>query len=193
MRIAFLSLVVLVSSLLLACQTTVPGYPQQAGFLPADEDFAASGIESHLGNASPEEVSHWFGDDFASLPALGVVLVLMTNSGHEDPVLMDRHLVSLNLSDGSQIKPLFTSDMTAWLREIAGLTAEDPFKKWPAASREEYEKGMTKIEKGQRKGDILVFRLPRGTSSGSFLVEYTLDLGSDGQKTVKQHIPLNLR
>jgi len=164
------------------------GYPEQVHILMAKEDFEQSGVNSHLGLASPAEVSKWFGDDFASLPGLGVVLVLITNVGHHDPVILDRHSATLVLPDGSRIRPLDPSQMTAWLQDVKGFAKQAPTENWP-----DYESGITKVAKGERSGSVLVFRFPKGTPSGVFQVEYVLDLGAEGTAHVKQHIPLNLR
>lgn len=176
---------------LLGCQAMHSGYPEQARFL-TEPPFERSDIRSSIDPALPDEVTRMFGPKFASLSRLGVILILVENKSRENPILVSRSSVRLTLPDGQVLKPLEPSEMTAWLREIQGST-EDIFENLPKEYKMEYEKGLTRVFKGEPQGIVVVFRFPQGTPSGEFSVEYVLDLGTEGQIPVKQKVPLNLR
>lgn len=175
---------------LFGCQQ-YPGYPEQAHFL-TQPPLERPDLHSNIAPAVAEEVNRVFGPRFASLPRLGVVLILVTNKNREHPILVFRDSVRLILPDGQALKPLEPSEITAWLRETYGPT--DPgFAQLPQEFKTEYEQGITKVFKAEAIAIALVFRFPQGVPSGEFPVEYVLDLGMEEQIPVKQMVPLNLR
>ena len=172
------------------------GYPEQSDIF-TDPPFRRPDLETFARPASPEQVMNAYGPEFASLPRLGVVLVLVGNR-RSAPFTVSRQSVRLTLPDGRVLKPLEPSEMAAWLQEVRGLELGKPareviFGRHSASSNREYEKGILTVPGGRDQGDIMNFRFPEGSRSGEFLVDYVLDLGADGQVPVKQKVQMNIK
>ena len=174
-----------------------PAYPQQANLI-TERPFERPDLETHTFPASPTQVRAAFGPEFASLPRLGVVLVLVTNRGRQTPITVSRNAVRLTLPDGQVLKALEPPEMVAWLQEAYGGALEKDaraaiFGHYTAQQLSDNERGVFSAAKGRGMGDMYAFRFPKGIPSGQFAVQYVLDLGSDGQIAVTQKGPLNLR
>jgi hypothetical protein len=182
---------------LVACTTTYPGYPRQA-LISFEPPFEREDLETHVGPASPGEVAGLFGQEFASLPRLGVVLVLVKNKRRAEPIVVSRQTVRLTLPDGRVLKALGPSEIMSWFKEVYGSMLEKSpknviFGRYSNAEYETYEKGVLTISEGEARGAAMVFRFPEKVAPGRFTVEYVLDLGKDGQVPVKQTVDLNMR
>ena len=169
-----------------------PGYPQQERF-SVDPPFERRDLFTRISPAYPDQVAKAFGGEFASLPRLGVLLVLVDNKERAYPIAVSRESVRLTLPDGRVLRPLEPSELIAWFEEAYGPTARVRGatlgeERWMNTNR-----GILRISLGSPKGMFTVFRFPRGVPSGTFSVEYALDLGAGEQVVVKQRPHLNLR
>jgi hypothetical protein len=180
--------------LFLGCATAMIGYPEQDR-ISFVSTFERPDLESRVDPASAEEVTGMFGREFASLPRLGVALILVNNKGRENPIVVSVQTVHLILPDGRVLKPLEVSEMIGWFDEVYGSTLgkasiEAILGRWSEDAR----KGILRISKGKNAGIAVVFHFPLGAASGTFPVEYVLDLGGGDQMPVKgQNIHLNVR
>lgn len=188
--ISVISLTACVEMRVSASQT--PGYPPQERF-SFDPPFERGDLKTMISPASPEQVTRTFGTEFASLPRLGVLLVLVNNKGRPNPIAVSRQSIRLILPDGRVLKPLEPSELIAWFEEAYGSAARGRGAMLGEEARMNTEKGVLRVLIGDPQGAITVFRFPQGVLSGTFPVEYVLDLGAGEQVAVKQRPHLNLR
>lgn len=181
------------------CQD-VPMWARQNSGYPQQEVIILGGpverldLSTQAAPASSEEVTSGMGTKFSSLPRLGVLLVMVTNKGREKPIATSRQSVRLTLPDGRILRPLEPSEMIAWYEEFYGSTSKDSaFLDVISKAALNTEKEFMKVSRGQSKGTVCIFRFPQGVPSGSFSVEYVLDLGGEEQLLVKQQPRLHLR
>ena len=177
--------------------TSYPPYPEQAKVF-TEPPFVRPGVETFVRPASPANVTTAYGPEFASLSGLGAVLVLVANTGRDTPVRVERRTVRLTLPDGSVLRPLEPSEMEAWLQQMHGPSLRTSAKaaisgRHSQAVIELEAKGLLSAPRGKGEGIIVSFRFPQGARSGTFVVDYLLNLGSGEPVAVTQRVALNLR
>ena len=185
----------LLTSLLAGCQMSrYPGYPEQTRFFPAGIQ-RHKGLYSDVRPASPQQVTHWLGPAFASLPRLGVVLIGVDNHSRETPIVLSRHSVQLELADDQMLKPLGPAEIVAWLAESYPAEAKQLEDRIQQSEEMRNELEFTRIHKGPiGRGMFVVFRFPQGIPSGWFFLKYTLEAGPGERLVVDTHsVELNIR
>lgn len=131
-------------------------------------------LEAHIGCANAEEVSRWLGKKMVRVKGLVVVLPLVKNINHAEPLRVNSSTVRLKLASGEILSALSPEEVAAWARSVGISQLPEP------GVLEGIE-----VSKGEALGFAAVFRLPAGKNPKKVEVEMTLELGSEGTVQVK--------
>jgi len=167
----------LVSPMCLAFLVTAPTVAQNAQFTYYAVNTGGINrpdLEAHLGCANAKEVATWLGVKMVRVRELVVILPLVKNIAHTEPLRVSPSTVRLRLESGEILNALSPEEVSAWARDVGVSKVPQP----------DVLKGI-EISKGESSGFAAVFRLPKGRDAKRVEAEMTLDLGSEGTLQVK--------
>lgn len=131
-------------------------------------------LEAHIGCANAEEVARWLGKKMVRVKGLVVVLPLVKNINHAEPLRVNSSTVRLKLASGDVLSALSPDEVVSWARSVGISQLREP--------------GVLKgieVSRGEALGFAAVFRLPAGKNPKKVEAEMTLELGSEGTVQVK--------
>ena len=131
-------------------------------------------FKAHLGCASAKEVASWLGPKMVRLRELAVILPLVVNRDHAEPLRVSPATVHLKLASGEILDALSPEEVAAWARKV-GV---------PKLPHPEVLTGI-EVKKGEAGGFAAVFRLPKGANASRVEAEMRLSLGADEALQVK--------
>lgn len=131
-------------------------------------------LEAHLGCASAKEVATWLGAKMLHVRELVVILPLVKNIAHTEPLRVSPSTVRLKLVSGEVLSALSPEEVSAWARDVGVSKVPQP----------DVLRGI-EVSKGESAGFAAVFRLPKGRDTRRVEAEMTLELGSEGTLQVK--------